>query len=58
VLDENFFVEQVLPGATKRARSVDVHDRIAAHSEWAKAAPPPRLFIDADPGLFIMGRIE
>ena len=92
VLDENMFVEKVLPGLTQRVLSneemaeyrrpylapgegrlpilqwpreaplsgepVDVHDRIAAYSAWLKTAPLPKLFIDAEPGVFITGRIR
>jgi haloalkane dehalogenase len=36
----------------------DVHDRIAAYSAWLQKAPLPKLFIDADPGVFITGRIK
>jgi haloalkane dehalogenase len=92
VLNENIFIEQVLPGVTRRALSagemteyrrpflqpgdgrwptlqwprevplsgepVDVHDRVAAYSAWLKTAPLPKLFIDAEPGVFIAGRIR
>ena len=33
-------------------------DRIAAYSAWLKTAPLPKLFIDAEPGVFIAGRIR
>jgi haloalkane dehalogenase len=36
----------------------DVHDRIAAYSAWLKTASLPKLFIDAEPGVFITGRIR
>jgi haloalkane dehalogenase len=36
----------------------DVHDRIAGYSAWLKTASLPKLFIDADPGVFITGRIR
>jgi haloalkane dehalogenase len=36
----------------------DVHDRIAAYSAWLKTASLPKLFIDAEPGVFITGRIK
>jgi haloalkane dehalogenase len=36
----------------------DVHDRIAAYSAWLRTAPLPKLFIDAEPGVFITGRIK
>jgi haloalkane dehalogenase len=36
----------------------DVHDRIAAYSAWLKTAPLPKLFIDAEPGVFITGRVR
>ena len=92
VLEENMFIEQMLPGLTQRALAADemaeyrrpflqagddrwptlqwarevplsgepadVHDRIAAYSAWLKTAPLPKLFIDAEPGVFITGRIR
>jgi haloalkane dehalogenase len=92
VLDENMFIEKMLPGVTQRALSADemaeyrrpfleagddrwptlqwprevplsgepadVHDRIAAYSAWLRTAPLPKLFIDAEPGVFITGRIR
>jgi haloalkane dehalogenase len=92
VLDENMFIEKMVPGVTQRVLSVDemaeyrrpfleagdsrwptlqwprevplsgepadVHDRIAAYSAWLKTAPLPKLFIDAEPGVFIAGRIR
>ena len=36
----------------------DVHHRIAAYSAWLKTASVPKLFIDAEPGVFITGRIR
>jgi hypothetical protein len=36
----------------------DVHDRIAAYSAWLKTTPPPKLFVDAEPGVFVTGRIR
>jgi len=36
----------------------DVHHRIAAYSAWLTTAPLPKLFIDAEPGVFITGRIR
>ena len=36
----------------------DVEDRIAAYSTWLKTARLPKLFIDAEPGVFITGRIR
>ena len=36
----------------------DVRDRIAAYSGWLKTASPPKLYIDAEPGVFITGRIR
>ena len=36
----------------------DVHDRIAAYSAWLKTASLPKFFIDAEPGVFITGRIR
>jgi haloalkane dehalogenase len=34
------------------------HDRIAAYFAWLKTAPLPKLFIDAEPGVFITSRIR
>src|SRR5260370_9356856 len=36
----------------------DVHSRIAAYSAWLKTASLPKPFIDAEPGVFITGRIS
>jgi hypothetical protein len=36
----------------------DIHDRIAAYFTWLKAASLAKLFIDAEPGVFITGRIR
>jgi haloalkane dehalogenase len=36
----------------------DVRDRIAAYSGWLKTASLLKLFIDAEPGVFITGRIR
>jgi haloalkane dehalogenase len=92
VLNENMFIEQMLPGVTQRALTADemaeyrrpflqigddrsptlqwarevplsgepadVHHRIAAYSRWLKTAPLPKLFIDAEPGVFITGRVR
>jgi haloalkane dehalogenase len=92
VLDENMFIEKMLPGVTQRTLSVDemeeyrrpflesgdgrwptlqwprevplsgdpadVHDRIFAYSTWLNTASLPKLFIDADPGVFITGRVR
>ena len=92
VLDDNLFIEKMLPSVTQRTLSADemaeyrrpflkagddrrptlqwaremplsgepadVHDRIAAYSAWLKTASLPKLFIDAEPGVFIMGRIR
>jgi haloalkane dehalogenase len=92
VLDENLFIEKMLPGVTQRtlssdemaeyrrpflaggddrwptlqwAREVplsgepaDVHNRIADYSAWLKTASLPKLFVDAEPGVFITGRIR
>ncbi len=33
----------------------DVAARIAAYSEWLATSPIPKLFINADPGVFIQG---
>ena len=92
VLDENMFIEKMLPSVTQRALSAgemaeyrrpflepgddrwptlqwprevplsgepaDVHDRIAAYSAWLLTAPLPKLFVDAEPGVFITRRIR
>jgi haloalkane dehalogenase len=92
MLDENLFIEKMLPGVTQRvltademaeyrrpflnagddrwptlqwAREVslsgepaDVHNRIAAYSAWLLTAPLPKLFLDAEPGVFVTGRIR
>jgi haloalkane dehalogenase len=92
VLDENLFIEKMLPGVTQRTLSADemaeyrrpflaagddrwptlqwarevplagepadVYDRIAAYSAWLKTASLPKLFVDAEPGVFITGRIR
>jgi hypothetical protein len=92
VLDENMFIEKMLPGVTQRTLAAeemaeyrrpfleagddrwptlqwprevplsgepaDVHDRIAAYSAWLKTASRPKLFIDAEPGVLITGRIR
>ena len=92
VLDENMFIEKMLPGVTQRSLSADemaeyrrpflkpgdgrwptlqwprevplsgdpadVHDRIFAYSTWLNTAPLPKLFIDADPGVFLTGRVR
>lgn len=89
VLEENMFIEKMLPGVTgvdlteeamteyRRpylnagddrlptmmwAREVplagepaDVHDRINTYSKWLETSEVPKLFIDADPGVFITG---
>jgi hypothetical protein len=36
----------------------DVHDRIFAYSTWLNTASLPKLFIDADLGVFITGRVK
>ena len=36
----------------------DVHDRIFAYYTWLNTASLPKLFIDADPGVFITGRVR
>lgn len=92
VLEENMFIEKMLPGVTQRALSpdemaeyrrpflqagddrwptlqwarevplsgepADVDDRVAAYSGWLRTAPLPKLFIAAEPGVFITGRIK
>jgi haloalkane dehalogenase len=92
VLDENMFIEKMLPGVTERTLSedemaeyrrpflepgdgrrptlqwprevplsgdpADVHDRIFAYSTWLNTAPLSKLFIDADPGVFLTGRVR
>ena len=92
VLDQNMFIEKMLPGVTQRTLSADemaeyrrpflkagddrwptlqwarevplsgeaadVHGRIAAYSAWLSTASLPKLFVDAEPGVFITGRIR
>ena len=92
VLDENMFIEKMLPGVTQRSLSADemaeyrrpflkpgdgrwptlqwprevprsgdpadVHARIFAYSTWLNTASLPKLFIDADPGVFLTGRLR
>lgn len=92
VLEENMFIEKMLPGVTGSelsekamneyrrpylnagedrlptmmwAREVplagepaDVHDRIAAYSKWLETSEVPKLFVDADPGVFITGDVR
>ncbi|MGL4236157.1 haloalkane dehalogenase [Tabrizicola sp.] len=92
VLNENMFVEKMLPSVTRRQLSpdemaeyrrpfldpgdarwptlqwprevplsgepADVHQRIAAYSAWLGTAQLPKLFVDAQPGVFITGRIR
>jgi haloalkane dehalogenase len=92
VLDENMFIEKMLPSVTQRTLSADemaeyrrpflaagddrsptlewarevplsnepadVRDRVAEYSAWLATTPLPKLFIDAEPGVFITGRIE
>jgi haloalkane dehalogenase len=92
VLDENMFIEQMLPGVTQRTLTeeemteyrrpflepgdgrwptlqwprevplsgdpADVHQRIADYSAWLQVASLPKLFIDAEPGVFITGRVR
>jgi haloalkane dehalogenase len=35
-----------------------VHQRIADYSTWLQVASLPKLFIDAEPGVFITGRVR
>lgn len=92
VLEENMFIEKMLPGVTGRqlteeehaeyrrpylnpgddrlptlnwAREVplagkpaDVAARIGAYSKWLETSSVPKLFIDADPGVFITGDVR
>jgi haloalkane dehalogenase len=92
VLDENMFIEKMLPGVTQRSlleeemteyrrpyleagdsrramlqwprevpvdgEPVDVMERMEAYSNWLKTSPVPKLFIDADPGVFITGDVR
>jgi haloalkane dehalogenase len=92
VLDENMFIEKMLPAVIQRTLSADemneyrrpflkpgdgrwptlqwarevplsghpadVHDRISAYSKWLQTASLPKLFIDADPGVFITARLR
>ena len=36
----------------------DVHDRVANYSAWLKTASLQKVFIDAEPGVFVTGRIR
>jgi haloalkane dehalogenase len=92
VLEQNMFIEKMLPSVTQRTLSddemaeyrrpflaigddrwptlqwprevplsgdpADVNDRISAYSAWLKTTLLPKLFIDAEPGVFITGRIR
>ncbi|MBG6176690.1 haloalkane dehalogenase [Labrenzia sp. EL_208] len=92
VLQENMFIEGMLPGVTGRpltkeemdeyrrpylnagddrlptlqwAREVplagspaDVAERIGNYSAWLETSQVPKLFIDADPGVFITGDVR
>jgi len=42
----------------RQIRSSQLANRIAAYSAWLKTASLPKLFIDAEPGVFITGRIR
>ena len=39
-------------------KPADVHDRIADYSVWLRTASLPKLFIDAEPGVFMTDRIR
>jgi haloalkane dehalogenase len=92
VLDENMFIEKMLPGVTQRVLSneemaeyrrpylapgegrlptlqwprevplsgepADVTERMNAYAEWLRTSVTPKLFIDADPGVFITGAVR
>ena len=92
VLNENMFIEKMLPGLVQRkltdeemaeyrrpyvepgegrlptlqfAREVplsgepsDVAQRMDAYSDWLRTAPQPKLFVNAEPGVFITGRVR
>jgi haloalkane dehalogenase len=92
VLEQNMFVEQVLPGAVLRkltdaemaeyrrpfaapgearrptltwprqipmeGEPADVVAIVQAYADWLAVAPVPKLFIDADPGAILRGRLR
>lgn len=92
VLDENMFVEHMLPGLTQRTLTeaemaeyrrpfarpgddraatlawprevplsgepADVAARIETFSAWLRQSPVPKLFINADPGVFVAGSVR
>lgn len=92
VLDENMFIEKMLPAVTQRVLSneemaeyrrpylapgegrlptlqwprevplsgepADVTERMNAYTEWLRTSVTPKLFIDADPGVFITGAVR
>lgn len=92
VLEQNMFIEQMLPSVTQRQLSAsemaeyrrpfeepgdarmptlvwprevplegdpsDVAARIATYSKWLRTSQTPKLFIDAEPGLFITGEVR
>ncbi len=88
-LDDNVFVEKVLPAGTVRGLSPEVHDRyrapfadresrwptlewarqvpldnvpppvrdvVARYGQWLRRSEVPKLFLDAEPGLILVGR--
>jgi haloalkane dehalogenase len=92
ILEQNAFIEQVLPGAIARkltAEEMEVYRRpfrepgegrrptltwprqipidgepkevvdiVAAYADWLKEAPVPKLFIDAEPGAILRGKVR
>jgi haloalkane dehalogenase len=91
VLDENVFVEKILPASVLRGLSPEAHDRYRApfreradrwptlewprqlpiehvpaemrtvvdrYGQWLAHSPVPKLFIDADPGSILVGRMR
>ncbi len=92
VLDENMFIEKMLPGVTQRTLTqvemaeyrrpflapgedrlptlqwprevplsgepADVAERMGAYSGWLKSSTVPKLFIDAEPGVFVTGSVR
>jgi haloalkane dehalogenase len=69
VLEQNLFVEQVLPGAGESRRPTltwpreipiegepaDVTAIVEAYGAWLRESPVPKLFVDAEPGAILRG---
>jgi haloalkane dehalogenase len=57
VLNQNLFVEQILPGAVIRplGEPADVAAIMNAYAAWLAASNIPKLFINAEPGIVLSG---